>query len=115
MNYSITKNSEKTLDPLKPMLPTGIVANLLQLSIKSLRHYEKSKILVPVKTAKNRKLYCLDDLEKGKFIKYLSGEIGINITGMKIIFGLLAQIENLNPKEYMNYVEKLLKVSHDSS
>jgi len=112
--FTISKNNDKTVNPQKPMIPIGIIANFLELSPKTLRFYEKSKILIPAKTSKKRKLYSLNDLEKGKVIKYLSIELGVNMVGIKIIFCLLTQLRKTEPEKHIEYINKLVQERESS-
>src|SRR3989339_2035207 len=84
---------EKGFDSDKPMFPISVIADLLQVHQRTLRIYNEEKILVPERSPKNRRLYSFNDIEKGKFIQYMSRELGINIIGIKIIFHLLSQLK----------------------
>lgn len=91
------------LDADKPMFPISVIANILHVHQRTLRIYDDENILVPQRSPKNRRLYSFNDIEKGKFIQYLSRELGINLAGMKIIFHLLAQL-NVDPSKYQDYL-----------
>lgn len=106
-NYLFSKNQEKGLNPAKPMFPIGIIAEYLSLTPKTLRYYEQNSILVPAKTSKNRKLYSINDLDKGTFIKYLSTEAGVNIAGIRIILSLLKAL-GVKPDNYAEYIKELM-------
>jgi len=74
------------LDPEKPMFPISVVADILQVHQRTLRIYDDENILVPSRSPKNRRLYSFNDIERGKFVQYLTRELGINLAGIKIIF-----------------------------
>ncbi|MCK7484403.1 MAG: MerR family transcriptional regulator [Bacillus subtilis] len=78
---TITQNPENIgLIPDKPMLPIcAVCKEILKVHQRTLRIYDGEKILAPSRTAKNRRLYSLNDVEKGKFIQYLTKELGINL------------------------------------
>jgi DNA-binding transcriptional MerR regulator len=59
--------------------------------------------LTPSRTPKNRRLYSFSDIERGKFIQYLTRELGINLAGIKIIVHLLQQ-QKISPAKYMEHV-----------
>ena len=97
---------EKGFDAGKPMFPISVIADLLQVHQRTLRIYNEEKILVPERSPKNRRLYSFNDIEKGKFIQYLSRELGINIIGIKIIFELLKQ-QNIKTENYKDHINQI--------
>lgn len=104
----IMKEMEKSFQPEKPMFPISVIADLLQVHQRTLRIYNEEKILVPERSPKNRRLYSFNDIEKGKFIQYLSRELGINIIGIKIIFELLEQ-QRVKPENYKNFIDEIAR------
>ena len=104
MKENLTQMQENmALDPEQPMFPISVIANILQVHQRTLRIYDDESILVPNRSPKNRRLYSFNDIEKGKFIQYLSRELGINLAGIKIIFHLLAQLK-VDPSNYQDYL-----------
>jgi MerR family transcriptional regulator, heat shock protein HspR len=101
------------LDPNKPMFPISVVADILKVHQRTLRIYDDEKILVPSRSPKNRRLYALCEVERGKFIQYLTRELGINLAGIKIIFNLLAQLKVPEDKhiEHVNAIATSLNIS----
>lgn len=89
----------------KPLFPISVIADMLQVHQRTLRIYNDEGILVPQRSPKNRRLYSLDDIERGKFIQYLTRNIGVNIAGVKIIFILLGK--NYNPATQKEEIEKI--------
>ena len=87
------------LDPQKPMFSISVIAKILETSQKILRIYDKENLLTATRSAKNRRLYSFNDIEKGKFIQYLRKTLGINIIGIKIILYLLSVID-ASPTDY---------------
>jgi len=96
------------LDPEKPMFPISVVADILKVHQRTLRIYDDEQLLVPTRSAKNRRLYSLNDIERGKFIQYLTRELGINLAGIKIIFHLLTQ-QNVPTQKYMLHISEVAK------
>jgi len=94
------KTTENQLDSSKPMFPISVVADLLQVHQRTLRIYDDEKILVPGRSPKNRRLYSMNDIERGKFVQYLTRELGINLAGIKAILGLYELI-TLNSQEVL--------------
>ena len=75
---------------------------------RTLRIYDEEGLLVPKRTDKNRRLYSLNDVERGKFIQYLTRDLGINLAGVRIIFNLLAQLK-VPQEKYVSHLQKVAK------
>lgn len=101
--YLVQSNENATLDPEKPMFPISVVAEILKVHQRTLRIYDDENLLVPTRSPKNRRLYSLNDIERGKFIQYLTRELGINLAGIKIISYLLCQ-QNIEPGKYIEHI-----------
>jgi len=105
---SVQMQENVALNPEKPMFPISVIANILQVHQRTLRIYDDENILVPSRSPKNRRLYSFNDIEKGKFVQFLSRELGINLAGIKIIFHLLAQ-QHIAPSRYMEHIGNVAK------
>ena len=79
---------------------------MLEVHQRTLRIYDEEGLLVPKRTSKNRRLYSLADVEKGKFIQYLTRDLGINLAGVRIIMNLLEQLK-IAPANYVPYIQKV--------
>lgn len=101
-------NSENNIDKNKSMIPISIVANILSVHQRTLRIYDEENILRPNRSGKNRRLYSLNDIEKGKFIQYLSRDLGINIAGIKVILYFLEEAK-ISTSKYYDYVQEIAK------
>jgi len=107
--YSIPQTQDSSsLNPEKPMFPISVVADILKVHQRTLRIYDDEGILVPNRSPKNRRLYSFNDIERGKFIQYLTRELGINLAGIKIIFHLLKQ-QKIEPSNYLNHISEVAK------
>ncbi len=104
----IPPKDTKGFDQDKPMFPISVVADLLKVHQRTLRIYDDETILVPLRSPKNRRLYSFNDIERGKFIQFLTRELGINLAGIKIIIHLLKQ-QKIDPSEYMNHINEIAK------
>lgn len=60
-------------------------AMLLELHPRTLMLYERSKLISPYRTATNRRMFSLNDLEQLQFIKFLTRNKGVNLSGVKAI------------------------------
>ena len=102
----ISQAEAPNFDLNKPMFPISIVAEILKVHQRTLRIYDEAGLLSPSRSSKNRRLYSYNDIEKGKFIQYLTRELGINLNGIRIIFKLLNQLE-IQPKDYMKHLSNI--------
>ena len=101
-------NKETKFDKDKPMFPIAIVAEILKVHRRTLRIYDKKGILSPERSKRNRRLYSFNDIEKGKFIIFLTQEAGANIAGVKIILELLKKLK-ISPEKYKEFIENIVK------
>lgn len=97
---------ENKFDQDKSMIPISIVANILKVHQRTLRIYDEENLLRPKRSGKNRRLYSLNDVEKGKFIQYLSRDLGINIVGIKVILYFLEE-NNIPQEKYHDYIQQI--------
>lgn len=104
----LSPKSEKNFEANKPMFPISVIADILQVHQRTLRIYNEEKILIPERSPKNRRLYSVNDIERGKFIQYLSRDLGINLIGIKIIFELLKQ-QNIKTEDFKIYIDEIAK------
>ncbi|MEI7473533.1 MAG: MerR family transcriptional regulator [bacterium] len=105
INY-LNEMEHAGLDNDKPVFPISVVAEILGVHQRTLRIYDEANILAPSRSAKNRRLYSVKDIEKGKFVQYLTRELGINLAGIKIIFYLLEQ-QKINPANYVDHINQI--------
>ena len=96
------------MDNTRPLYPISVLSNLLNVHQRTLRIYDNEGILSPKRTAKNRRNYSLDDLEKAKLILFLTRNLALNLSGVKIILAILEK-NKVKPMEYISYIEKIAK------
>lgn len=103
-------NKSKQIDTTLPILPISSVASALNVHQRTLRIYDSEGILCPKRTEKNRRNYSLDDLEKGKLILFLTRNLAMNLSGVRLI---LAMVEGnkIKPCDYISYIEKYVKIA----
>ncbi|KIL73682.1 MerR family transcriptional regulator [Bacillus badius] len=76
-----------------PLFPIGTVMKLTDLSARQIRYYEEHQLIRPERTAGNRRLFSLYDIDRLLEIKDLLDE-GINMAGIKKI--LLKEDESVH-------------------
>ncbi|MFC1613821.1 MerR family transcriptional regulator [Gemmatimonadota bacterium] len=69
----------------KPVYTIGVASELLDLSPHSLRLYEKEGLILPHRTATNRRIYSDVELAKVKNIRKLIQESGLNFSAIRHI------------------------------
>ena len=102
------KENKKILDTQLAILPISAIAQALNVHQRTLRIYDSEGILCPKRTDKNRRNYSLEDLEKAKLILFLTRNLAINLSGVKIILAMLKE-SKVKPMEYLNSIEKIAK------
>jgi MerR family transcriptional regulator, heat shock protein HspR len=73
----------------KPVYPIRIAAKLLNISVHTLRMYEKENLILPYKKSTNHRLYSQYDLDRIQCIRNAINEMKISINGIKSIYSLM--------------------------
>ncbi|MDB5083672.1 MAG: MerR family transcriptional regulator [Bacilli bacterium] len=68
------------------LFPIGIVQKLTDLSARQIRYYEQHKLIEPLRTEGNQRLFSFNDVERLLEIKRLIDQ-GLNISGIKKVLG----------------------------
>lgn len=96
LNYAISIMVMKRMVfkiPLgEPVFVISVVSRLVNLPEWTLRILDREGVVSPKKTKGKTRLYCLKDLEKLVYIRYLMEEKGINIKGIKFILEMERKI-----------------------
>ena len=104
------KDDSQVINTKIAILPISSVAQTLNVHQRTLRIYDKAGILSPTRTKKNRRSYTLDDLEKAKLILFLTRNLALNISGIKIILAIMQDLK-IDPKDYMDYLTRIAKMT----
>ncbi len=108
MNKSDNKIDTSTLS-----FPIGTFAVALKVHQRTLRIWDKEGILVSKRTQKNRRYYTVDDLKRGELVLFLTRNLALNLSGIKIIFALLDE-KKLSESEKLEYVKSMAKKANIS-
>ncbi len=73
----------------EPVYPISAAAKLLNISVHTLRMYEKENLIIPFKKSSNHRLYSQNDLERIKCIRSAINELKISINGIKTIYAMM--------------------------
>jgi len=88
------------------ILPIGAMASALKVHPRTLRIYDEEGILSPKRTAKNRRNYSLNDLEKAKTITFLTRNLALNLAAVKVIYAILKE-QGIKSEDYLKYIKKI--------
>ncbi|MEJ2054695.1 MAG: MerR family transcriptional regulator, partial [Calditrichaceae bacterium] len=91
------------------LFPIGVVADILGVSNRILRNYEKQNIIRPSRSSTNRRLYSRNDIQKIEYIHYLNTIRKVNLAGIKEIFSLLDKLKDEKRDELLSEVEREIK------
>jgi len=91
-----------------PILPIGSMAQILDVHERTLRIYDKEGILCPKRTSKNRRSYNLADLEKAKIISFLTRNLALNLSGVRIVLALMEEA-GIEQSKQLEYIESIAK------
>ena len=74
-----------------PVLPISTVMQLTNLTARQIRYYEEHRLIEPVRTEGNRRMFSLNNIDELLEIQELL-EQGINIAGIKKVFALKKEV-----------------------
>ena len=80
----------------KPVYPIRTAAKLLNISVHTLRMYEKEDLIIPFKKSTNHRLYSKSDIERITCIRSAINDSKISINGIKTIYSMMPCWEVLN-------------------
>ena len=73
----------------EPIYTISVAANLLNISVHTLRMYEREGLIIPFKKETHHRLYSKADLERLSCIRRAINEYKISIAGIKTIYSLI--------------------------
>jgi len=82
-------NDDYLIDVFEPVLSIGIVAKKINVSVQTIRLYEKEGLILPHRTASGRRLYSLHDLKRLRSIRNMIADNGLNLKGIKALMSLV--------------------------
>ncbi|MEG8946073.1 MerR family transcriptional regulator [Rosettibacter firmus] len=109
-----------TLENDEPIFPISTAAKLLNISIHTLRMYEREGLIIPYKKESNQRLYSKSDIERLECIRKAINEFKISINGIKALYSLIpcweivkcSQKDRKNCKAYNNHSEPCWNYEH---
>lgn len=73
----------------KPVYPIRTAAKLLNISVHTLRMYEKEDLIIPYKKSTSHRLYSKSDIERITCIRSAINDSKISINGIKTIYSMM--------------------------
>jgi MerR family transcriptional regulator/heat shock protein HspR len=73
----------------EPIYPIRTAAKLLNISVHTLRMYEKESLIIPFKKSTSHRLYSNSDIDRIKCIRSAINELKISINGIKTIYSMM--------------------------
>ena len=73
----------------QPLYPIRTAAKLLNISVHTLRMYEKENLILPFKKSTNHRLYSESDIKRINCIRSAINDSKISINGIKTIYAMM--------------------------
>jgi len=81
-----------SLDQRRAVFMISVAAELAEMHPQTLRMYEARGLITPKRSAKNTRLYSLDDVERLRRIQRMTVDEGLNLAGVETVLGLEAEL-----------------------
>jgi MerR family transcriptional regulator, heat shock protein HspR len=79
----------------EPVYLISIAARLCEMHPQTLRLYERIGLVKPQRIGRKNRMYSDADIERLRQIQRLTHDLGVNLAGVEVIFGLLEQMEEM--------------------
>jgi MerR family transcriptional regulator/heat shock protein HspR len=79
----------------EPVYQIGVAAEMVGVHAQTVRHYERVGLIEPRRSEGNIRLFSRREVERMRAIAWLTGDLGINLSGVEIILELHRQVEEL--------------------
>lgn len=101
----------------------SVAARILEMHPQTLRKYERAGLVRPSRTGGMLRLYSEEDIARLRLIKYLVGELGLNVAGVQLVLGLfnrmlearagVAEVDDARLRKYVDGVlDELFEALH---
>lgn len=85
--------TRKRSDENRPLYMISVAAELAGVHPQTLRIYERKQLVAPQRSAGNTRLYSQADVERLRFIQFLTQAEGVNLAGVERIIELQRQLD----------------------
>ena len=88
----------------EPIFPISAAAKLLNISVHTLRMYEREGLFIPYKKDSNQRLFSKADISRIECIRKAINESKISINGIKMLYSMIPcwEIVNCSAKDRKN-------------
>ena len=84
---------EGAFDEQRAVFMISVAAELTEMHPQTLRMYEARGLVAPKRSAKNTRLYSLEDVERLRRIQQMTAQEGLNLAGVETVLELERQLE----------------------
>ncbi len=81
----------------------GEVAKILGIHDQTIRMYERKMLIKPKRTKNNTRIFYKKDITRITLIITLTQEIGLNLSGVKIVFSLAKKLK-MSADELLDFI-----------
>ena len=81
------------MSTIEPILTISVAARLLNIHPRTIMLYEKTKLFTPYRTNTQRRMFSEKDLDDLQFIRFLTQQKGINLSGVKVVLEAISVAE----------------------
>lgn len=96
MKAKVLKKFDVKISPEDPVFVIGIVSDMLDIPIWTLRKLDEMGVVKPVRRGKKIRCYTQTQITQLSYVQYLMDARGVNISGIKIILDLEGRNEDKN-------------------
>ena len=91
-------------DVHQPLYTIGVVADLLDVSVPTLRKYEDANFILPFRTESNHRRYSQKDVEILTCVRRMIDDFGVSMKGLGRLLALIPclAIKDCSPKDRAN-------------
>lgn len=82
----------------EPVFIISVAARLLEMHPQTLRKYEREGLVAPSRTSGNLRLYSDEDLQRLRQVKYLVGELGLNVAGVQLVMEMTRRLQAMQAR-----------------
>lgn len=84
----VFRSSGPGIDPSRPVYVISVAAEIVAVHPRTLRIYEEAGLICPSRTESNIRLFSENDLRRILWIRHLTQDLGVNLSGIKLLFQL---------------------------
>jgi len=81
-----------------PCYVISVASRMVGVHAQTLRYYERIGLVAPARSQGNIRMYSPHDVRRGRWIKSLIDDLGINLAGVDVIMRMGARVSELENK-----------------